>query len=888
MSIRRRIFISMISLTIVCCAAVFISSIFLYSREMRASMFDKNIIAQMVVMNEIGNLKANARVAAIGVANDPDLIEALMDNDRKKIQSIITTISTMLRIDIASISDSNGFILARAHDPERYGDYSGNMPHVKRVMEDREIGVYVLEGIVVPLAASAAAPIYDNDGNILAIVALGFRLNNQEWLQNLSLITGSELAIFLKDRRIIASTVMCEEGTILGKKVDEYISLKVLAGNLHFGFIDLFGKRILAKYSPIYGADNEVVGMLFVGFCTEEYTNKIVFFVLITTLITLAVLIFCIILAKIISAAIDKKMGKMIFELNKARETAEDATKIKSIFLANMSHEIRTPMNSIIGFSELAQCGDIPEKTREYLCNIQESAEWLLEIINDILDISKIESGKVVLEHIPFDLSQIFAHCQQLIIPKIKKKDITLYCHSEPFVGKKLLGDPVRLAQALTNLLSNAAKFTNVGTIKLLATIEASDEKSVRIKFEVKDSGIGMDEKQIAKVFDPFIQADDSITRKFGGTGLGLTITKNIIEVMGGTLSVESGLGVGSNFYFTLKFDLTKDTSEKSENVPVDELEKPNFNGEVLICEDNYLNQWVICDHLARVGLKTAIAHNGKEGVDIVESRIKNREKPFDLIFMDIHMPVMDGLETASKITRLGSKTPIVAITANIMSSDLELYKKVGMADCIGKPFTSQELWRCLIKFLPVESFASVEKSEMSAEEIKLQKLLKVNFVKSNQNTYEEFKKALEEENIKLAHRIAHTLRSNAAQIGEKRLRAAAEKAEGMLTNGKNLLNEREKNALETELKTVLDELAPLMDKTEDEHKVEKITDTNIIRELLEKLQPLLENRDTECLNLLDKIRAVPNSEELVKQIENYNFKVALTILETLKKEQTK
>jgi HPt (histidine-containing phosphotransfer) domain-containing protein len=248
----------------------------------------------------------------------------------------------------------------------------------------------------------------------------------------------------------------------------------------------------------------------------------------------------------------------------------------------------------------------------------------------------------------------------------------------------------------------------------------------------------------------------------------------------------------------------------------------------------------------------------------------------------------MDGLEAAAKIIELGVGVPIVAMTANIMYDDKEFYKKSGMNGCIGKPFTSQELWRCLIKFLPVESFASVEKSEMSAEEIKLQKLLKVNFVKSNQNTYEEFKKALEEENIKLAHRIAHTLRSNAAQIGEKRLRAAAEKAEGMLTNGKNLLNEREKNALETELKTVLDELAPLMDKTEDEHKVEKITDTNIIRELLEKLQPLLENRDTECLNLLDRIRAVPNSEELVKQIENYNFKVALTILETLKKEQTK
>jgi len=361
-------------------------------------------------------------------------------------------------------------------------------------------------------------------------------------------------------------------------------------------------------------------------------------------------------------------------------------------------------MNSIIGFSELAQYDDIPQKTREYLTNIQENAEWLLKIINDILDISKIESGKIELEAIPFELSDIFEQCQSAIMQKAAEKGILYDCYDEPYGGKKLLGDPVRLRQVLTNLLANAVKFTNVGTVKLFASIANKSNDCVTINFAVSDSGIGMTQEQIAKIFEPFVQADDSVTRKFGGTGLGLAIAKDIIELMGGTLTVESTMGAGSKFSFMLTFALIDDSAElASHKIVENKLEKPNFKGEVLVCEDTSMNQLVICNHLARVGLKTVVAHNGKEGIDIVAEHIRKGEKPFDLIFMDIYMPVMDGLEAASKILEMGVKTPIVALTANMMSSDLEHYRTSGMSDYLGKPFTAQELWRCLLKFIPVD-----------------------------------------------------------------------------------------------------------------------------------------------------------------------------------------
>ncbi|MCL2269970.1 MAG: ATP-binding protein [Treponema sp.] len=590
-------------------------------------------------------------------------------------------------------------------------------------------------------------------------------------------------------------------------------------------------------------------------------------------------------------------------KLRLALDAAETANRTKSTFLANMSHEIRTPMNSIIGFAELAQYSDNSQKIREYLSNISQSAKWLLKIINDILDISKIESGKIVLEKIPFDLHEVLAHCQMTIKQETEEKDISLYCYAEPSIDKKLLGDPIRLRQVLINLLSNAVKFTNIGTVKLLASLVDSgndgetEDNKVTVLFEIKDSGIGMSAELISRILEPFMQADSSNTRRFGGTGLGLPITKNIIDLMGGKLIVDSAIGIGSKFSFEITFDLVEsDPKTLYHENRFRILEKPDFSGDILICEDNRLNQQVICDHLARVGVKTVIAHNGKEGVDIAEKRMRNGDKPFDLIFMDIHMPVMDGLEASSKIAAMGIKTPIVALTANIMSNDVELYTKYGMSDCLGKPFTSQELWKCLLKYLSIADSGSKNNDQADSassvpleEDENFQKQVKVNFARNNQTTYAQIVKAMEDRDIKLAHRLAHTLKSNAGQIGKNALKAAAAVLEEILAIGENPILKNEIQILETELKSVLDELHPLLQEIDAQRAV-KIAqagsaDAKKIHEIFAKLEPLLANKNPECEELLDDIYAIPGTEELARQIDKFNFKQAVLELSKLKRE---
>ena len=580
--------------------------------------------------------------------------------------------------------------------------------------------------------------------------------------------------------------------------------------------------------------------------------------------------------------------------LRLARDAAEASNQAKSIFLANMSHEIRTPMNSIIGFSELAHDGNISQKTKEYLNKISDNAKWLLQIINDILDISKIESGKLELEHIPFDLHDIFCKCQALILPKAEEKGLSFHCYAEPPVEKFILGDPIRLRQVLVNLLSNAIKFTHMGTVQFSATIVSETEKKLSIQFEIKDSGIGMSPEQAERIFQPFMQADNSITRKYGGTGLGLYITKNIVEMMGGRLEVESTSGIGSSFAFRLDFDVADEADQPIHGITLNELERPNFEGTVLVCEDNDMNQQVICEHLSRVGIMTVVANNGKEGVDIVNDRIKKGEKPFDLIFMDVHMPVMDGLKAASIITALEINTPIVVMTANIMTDDIELYKTNGILDCVSKPFTSQELWKCLLKYFKPVSISAIDNSHRMKEDEKLQKMLMVNFVKENQAVFAKIMKAADDGDIKGAHRLAHTLKSNAGQIGEKNLQSAAAAVEAMFKSGMDSNNPLpfpidggKTAALETELAAVLDKLAPLLAAV-NEGEGKEITDTAVIQEIIGKLEPMLMRSNPESLYLLKDIRAIHGTEDLALHIEEFNFKQAIAELSDFKKRVTK
>ncbi|MCL2076905.1 MAG: ATP-binding protein [Oscillospiraceae bacterium] len=582
-------------------------------------------------------------------------------------------------------------------------------------------------------------------------------------------------------------------------------------------------------------------------------------------------------------------------ELHIAMKNAEKASEVKSIFLSNMSHEIRTPMNSIMGFAELALDSDVHPDVRDFLVKISDNTKWLLNIVNDILDISKIESGKMHLEYIPFDMHDVVARCQYIMQHTAKQKGLELNTYAEPLVGKRLLGDPVRLYQALANLLSNAVKFTDTGSVGLSATVKSADyNNQAVVHFEVKDTGIGMNAKQIEKIFKPFIQADSSTTRNYGGTGLGLSIVKDIVELMGGNLTVESAPGRGSKFSFEIVFG-TIDiiSSSKSGNakntvaqIENDVFEKPCFKGLVLVCDDNFMNREVVCEHLARVGLENVTAEDGKIAVDMVRERVESNLPPFELIFMDIFMPVMDGNEAAALITELETGTPIVAVTANVMVGEREKYKEHGMHDCLGKPFTSQELWRVLLKYLtPVSSFmTSAGEEEQDTDQ--LQRRLRLNFVKSNQTKYVEIVEAMGAGDVKLAHRLAHTLKGNAGLIGKPELQSAAAEVEATLKEGIISVRGRKMNRLKAELTSVLEELRPLLILYDEQNSRQNPPlDPRETLELFEKLESLLENINPDIANYVDEVRAIPGTEELARYIEEYHFEGALKVLEKLRAE---
>jgi len=560
------------------------------------------------------------------------------------------------------------------------------------------------------------------------------------------------------------------------------------------------------------------------------------------------------------------------------------ASEAKSAFIANMSHEIRTPMNSIVGFSELALDVAVSPKTREYLQKIVDNSNDLLKLISDILDISKIESGKVELESIPFDINDIFDSCKAISTPKVLEKQLEISFHAQPIPeGKTILGDPFRMKQVFSNLVSNAVKFTHKGEIKVEATIEAVAESSVTMLFSVSDSGIGMSESQLNKIDEPFVQADPSITRKYGGTGLGLPLVKSLLETMGSNLLISSKIGEGSVFSFQMMFETAKKDDQSPSAIELNVNEKPKFIGEVLVCEDNHMNQMVITEHLERVGLKVIIAENGQEGVNKVKERIRNNASQFDIIFMDIHMPIMDGLEASEKILSMSGNTPIIAITANVMTTDRESYQKYGMSDCVGKPFTTKELWSCLLKFLTPIRWVRIgdDGEELRNADDELMVKLKRSFVKNNTDIFAELTESLSKGDRMQAHRITHTLKSSAGLVGKASLQHIATEIESMLRKNEANIPTSRLITLEAELNKVLEEFTPLINEEQPEEQLHVTKESAMA--LLTELEGQLKARSADSLTMLDQIKAIPGSEELVTEMEAFNFRQAAEILQSLK-----
>lgn len=375
-------------------------------------------------------------------------------------------------------------------------------------------------------------------------------------------------------------------------------------------------------------------------------------------------------------------------ELSQALQSAKHASLAKSDFLANMSHEIRTPMNGIIGMTDLALDATTPQERQEYLDIVKRSAQSLLAVINDILDFSKIEAGKIHIEHVAYNLHQTVNDCLQVLRGRADEKDLRLDCSFCDQAPQMVIGDPTRLRQILINLIGNAIKFTKQGCITLHIELQTLADQPPRLKFRVQDTGIGIPQEKLESIFEAFAQADISTTRHYGGTGLGLTITQRLVNLMGGRLLVQSQVGVGSAFEFDLPFEKAAQP-EASPTTPVPTHPAlPSLS--ILVVEDHPINQLLASRMLEKWGHRVTLADNGQEALD----RLSTHSESFDLVLMDMQMPIMGGLEATAKIRQMPPfrDLPIVAMTANAMLGDREMCLEAGMNDYLSKPILAKDL----------------------------------------------------------------------------------------------------------------------------------------------------------------------------------------------------
>lgn len=476
-----------------------------------------------------------------------------------------------------------------------------------------------------------------------------------------------------------------------------------------------------------------------------------------------------------------REQQKLIGQLNASEAKAREAVRIKENFLANMSHEIRTPMNALLGFTNLLQRKQLDEEAAGYVQTIQKSGENLLMIINDILDLSKIEAGMMRIEEAPFSIRGLVHSVETMFSGKLKEKGIRLVTHVDASLPDTLEGDAVRLTQILINLLGNALKFTEQGTISIDISNEGATGNSILTGIRVSDTGIGIEKEKLVQIFDRFQQAEDSMTRKYGGTGLGLSIVKDLVDLQNGKIAVQSETGKGTVFTIQIPYILSKEQVSTSKYLPSSSIQNSNFkNITILVVEDNEMNQSLVTHLFNSRQLLFDMANNGKEAIDLLQ------RKSYSLVLLDIQMPEMDGYSTAREIRdTLKLDTPIIAMTAHAFPGEREKCISYGMNEYISKPIREERLFELIATFTGINNSQQRQENKMQEHKDDHYRFINLQYMKEVSNgdiAYEKtvtdqfiemvpeaillLESAFEKEDYKTVAETAHNLKTSIAIMG--------------------------------------------------------------------------------------------------------------------------